>query len=169
MSGTTSSRTDARATLWGFTRHRRAMKVATRFFTPTFLLIGLAGNVQASDQKTPFGSACGLAARELFKEAPTRIAGRINEPKKLNHVAPKYPKLPPGTIGSGVWVGDALVGPDGRVHRVSVFRDLTFNPPAPEFSAAIVDAIRQWTYTPTLVGGRAVPICITVTVSIHVR
>jgi hypothetical protein len=121
---------------------------------------------RAGDNK-PQKDWCNATAQQLFKVPVVRIAGRVKEPRKLKDVRPRYPKLPSGTVGSGIWVGDALVGPDGRVRKVSVLRDFTFKPPAPQFSAAIVDAIGQWTYTPTLLDGQAVPVCVTVSVNIH--
>jgi hypothetical protein len=66
-----------------------------------------------------------------------------------------------------VWVGEALIGPDGRVRKVSVLRDLKFEPAFPQFSNAITDAIREWRFAPTTVAGNAVPVCMTVSVNIH--
>ena len=66
-------------------------------------------------------------------------------------------------------MGEALIGPDGRIHEVVVLRDLVFSPPFPQMSQAIVDALRQWTYAPTTVDGKAVPVCTTVTVTIDWR
>jgi hypothetical protein len=131
----------------------------------------LAGSTAPQAQPTakPKEDWCNATALELFKVPVVRVSGRIKEPRQLQHAAPKYPELPPGTVGSGLWIGDLLVGPDGRVHKISVLRDLTFKPPAPQFGEAIVAALKEWTYTPTVLDGRAVPICVTVSVNIHWR
>jgi len=42
-------------------------------------------------------------------------------------------------------------------------------PPFPPSSAAISDAILQWRHAPTLLDGKAVPVCMAVTVNIHWR
>lgn len=111
-------------------------------------------------------TACEKASRDLFGAPPTPIAGEVKEPKKLHHVNPKYPQLPSGTVGSGVWFREALIGPDGRVRNVSVLRDLKFEPPYPQFSDAITDAINEWRFAPTTVGGTPVPVCMRVSVTV---
>ena len=110
---------------------------------------------------------CDAAGRRLFGVAPVAIWGKVKAPKRLRYVNPEYPELPARTQGSGVWVGDALIGPDGRIRNVSVLRDLKFTPPFPQFSEAISKAILQWRYSPTTVDGKAVPVCMTVTVNIN--
>jgi hypothetical protein len=142
------------------------MTPASLFFATSLAFTGAQAQAQ-SDEAKPKEAWCEATAKKLFNAPVVRIAGRIKEPRRLKHVAPKYPELPPGTVGSGIWIGDALVGPDGRVHKVAVVRDFRFTPAAPQFSAAIVEAIEQWTYTPTLLDGQAVPVCVTVAVTIH--
>jgi outer membrane biosynthesis protein TonB len=110
---------------------------------------------------------CETLSKELFGRPATRPTGKIRQPKKLHDVSPKYPEIPAGTVGRGNWVGEAVIGPDGRVRGVSVLRDLKFTPPFPAFSQAIQDAIRQWRYTPTLVDGNPVPVCMTISVEIY--
>jgi hypothetical protein len=121
----------------------------------------------ASPSPIPSPSTCDRAAEELFGRLPARPSGRGNEPKKIKHVSPRYPEIPPGTRGSGAWLGEALIDPDGRVRRVTVLRDLKFDPPFPAVSAAISDAILQWRYAPTIVEDRAIPVCMTISVNIH--
>jgi hypothetical protein len=110
---------------------------------------------------------CETLSKELFGRPATRPTGKVKPPKKVHDVSPKYPELPGGTVGSGNWVGEAVIGPDGRVRGVSVLRDLKFRPPFPAFSKAIQDAILQWRYTPTLVDGNPVPVCMTISVEIY--
>ena len=68
-----------------------------------------------------------------------------------------------------MWLGEALIDPEGRVRKVSVLRDLKFEPPFPAVSVAISEAILQWKYTPTIIDGNPVPVCMTVSVNIHWR
>ncbi len=139
----------------------------------TGILVVSVGPLRA-DQVTPASPApgaetCEAMSRQLFEAPPTPLAGRIKEPKGLHYVKPEYPDVPTGTVGSGVWVGEALIGPDGRVRTVSVLHDLKFTPPFPEFSKATSDAILKWRYAPTTVDGKAVPVCMTISVNIYWR
>jgi hypothetical protein len=90
-------------------------------------------------------------------------------PRRLHYVKPDYPDIPSGTVGSGIWVGEALIAPDGVVRKVWVLRDLKFMPLFPQFSKAIADSILKWRYAPTTIDGEQVPVCMTVTVDIHWR
>jgi hypothetical protein len=112
---------------------------------------------------------CEDTSRQLFGELPIRPTGPIKPPKQTHKVKPAYPEVPAGTVGSGMWIADVIIAPDGRVRKLSVLHDLTFRPPFPEFSKAISDAVLQWRYTPTVVDGRAVPVCMTISVDIHWR
>jgi hypothetical protein len=111
-------------------------------------------------------------------EAPSRkpfgapsLAGPVKAPKRTGYVKPEYPEVPTGTVGRGIWLGEALIGPDGHVRTASVLRDLTFTPSFPAFSKAIAHAILQWMYAPTTVDGKAeaVPVCTTISVNIQWR
>jgi len=128
-----------------------------------------ADDLPQTPTTSPKADVCNAAAWEFLGEAAIRPAGRVKEPKRLHYVKPTYPDLPPGTRGRGVWFGKALIGPGGDVRKVFVLRDLRFDPPFPEFSRAISEAILRWRYAPTLLDGRAVPVCMGVSVTIHWR
>jgi hypothetical protein len=143
----------------------------TRAWLPVLLFVS-AIPVSAGDGTPPAGGkggVCDALSKELFGEPATRPVGAVKPPKQVHSVKPAYPPIPAGTVASGTWVGEALIGPDGRVRGVSVLRDLKFKPPFPAFSKAISDAILQWKYTPTLVDGQPVPVCMTMSVNIHWR
>ena len=127
-----------------------------------------------SEQATPSAArpevrTCDAVSHELFGAPPTRLADPVREPKRLHYAKPEYPEVPAGTVGSGIWIGEALIGPDGVVRKVWVLRDLKFTPPFPPFSKAIADSILKWRYAPTSIDGKRVPVCMTVTVHIHWR
>ena len=131
---------------------------------------GPALSGQASpDSSTPATETCDQASQRLFGTPPTRLPGHIKALKRLRYVAPEYPELPAGTVGSGVWVAEALIGPDGGIAKLSVVRDLVLKPPYPRFSKAISGAILQWKYAPTTIDGKASPVCMTVSVNINWR
>lgn len=110
---------------------------------------------------------CQREVEKLVGERPVHVAGKIRPPKKLHDVHPKYPKLPPGATGAGMWAGEALIDTKGNVARVWSIRKVEITPPFPAFNKAIVDAIRQWHFEPVRVDGKAVPVCMTVTVNIN--
>ena len=86
---------------------------------------------QASPSSSPSPGACDAASERLFGRLPARVSVGMKEPEKLKHVTPQYPEVPPGTRGTGVWLGEAPIDPEGRVRKVSVLRDLEFKPPFP--------------------------------------
>lgn len=89
---------------------------------------------------------------------PVRVGEGITEPRKVKHVPPHYPDLARRGRLSGHVVVEALIGPDGRVHDVTVLRSI------PILDEAATAAVRQWVYTPTRLNGVPVPVLMTVTV-----
>ena len=89
--------------------------------------------------------------------------GRITEPTRTKNVPPKYPTHALNTRAQGRVIIEALIDLKGRVGRASVLRS------APGFDAEALNAVRQWTYSPTLVDGKPVSVVlvVTVTFSIH--
>jgi hypothetical protein len=124
-----------------------------------------ASNVGASSFSAT--SQCEAESRRLFGEFET--SGDARPPRLLHIVQPEVPDLPPGTRGSGVPLHALLIGPDGKVHGIWTVRELTLQPPFPDLDRAIVDAARQWVYTPAKVRGRPVPTCALVTTCINWR
>ena len=141
-----------------------------------FLSIAIALSVvlQTSSQSSdPAGKpairpgVCDREAEKLLGQKPVRVGGSVPAPKKLRDVQPKYPELPPGTWGSGMWIGEALIDGSGKVARVWPLREVRLVPPFPAFTDAITDAIRQWEFEPVVVKGKPVPVCTVVTFNIH--
>lgn len=156
------------------------MRILIGIVMATFLASSARG--QQSPQKPPAGGApstqpvqhsrAGVCEREGFKFSGTKpVSPRRGQrtPKKIRDVEPTYPELPPGTLGSGGWIGEVLLAADGTVSRVWTVRDVRFTPPFPAFNQAIVDAIRRWEYEPFVVNSIARPVCMTVTVIVHWR
>ncbi len=82
------------------------------------------------------GHPAGQASTE-----PLARAG-VCDREGIRDVRPRYPELPPKTVGSGIWLGEALIDPAGRVAKVWPIREPKLTPPFPPFNAAITDAIR---------------------------
>lgn len=120
---------------------------------------------QPSDLQKP-----GVCAREGAKIAgkePLIVAKGIPAPHKVRNVKPAIPDPPARTVSSGAWSGEVLIGADGKVSRVWTIHEVLLKPPFPPTNQAIVDAIRQWEFEPTVVKSEAMPVCMKVTVGIE--
>jgi outer membrane biosynthesis protein TonB len=122
--------------------------------------------VRESKGRVPYSGVCESESRRRGI-ALVRIGNGLSMPKKVRHVQPNYPEWRRGTVGSGFWMGEFLVGTDGTVVQVWTVRAVKFTPPFPQFNQAIVNAIRQWQFEPLLLERRPVPFCATVTVQIN--
>jgi protein TonB len=96
-------------------------------------------------------------------EAPSteavRVGGSIPEPRKIRNVSPIYPDIARQARVQGVVILEATIGPRGDVTAVRVLRGI------PLLDQAAIDAVKQWTYEPTLLNGVPVPVIMTVTVN----
>jgi protein TonB len=95
--------------------------------------------------------------------APRRIGGDIRPPEKTGHVSPVYPPIAQQAHVEGVVILEAIIGPGGAVEDVRVLRSI------PLLDQAAIDAVRRWTYRPTLLNGVPVPIVMTVTVQFRLQ
>jgi TonB family protein len=92
--------------------------------------------------------------------APSAVLWQdVTQPTLVKHVPPVYPEAARQRGLEGAVVVEATVGPDGKVSKTVVVRSI------PGLDAAAIDAVRQWEYSPTIVGGVAVPVLMTVTVT----
>lgn len=125
-----------------------------------FSLLGPA----APDEAQPFSQG-DAAANKRYGTHAVRVGSDVDEPRKIQDVQPVYPTRNPTPRGQGIWIAEILIDPAGAVQQVWVLRDLQFDPPWPEYGAALTDAVMQWRYAPTIIGGRAVPVGMIVTLS----
>jgi protein TonB len=91
--------------------------------------------------------------------APVRVGGNIKPPTKTRDVRPVYPPIAQSARVQGVVIIEATIGADGRVKEAKVLRG------QPLLDQAALDAVKQWTFTPTLLNGVPVPVIMTVTVN----
>src|SRR6476659_2956319 len=91
--------------------------------------------------------------------APVRVGGNIKTPTKTKDVRPVYPPIAQSARVSGVVIIEATIGADGKVKDAKVLRSI------PLLDQAALDAVKQWTFTPTLLNGVPVPVIMTVTVN----
>jgi hypothetical protein len=128
---------------------------------------GAALRVQSPDPPKP--GVCESEGEKLVGSKPTRIGVDVRPSKKRQDVPPNLPALPNGTTGSGFWLGEVLVGKDGRVVKVWTLREPQLDPPLAAFTAAIVAAMEAVEYEPTMVGSKPQAVCITSTFIIEWR
>src|SRR5437773_524756 len=91
--------------------------------------------------------------------ARVRVGGNIKPPTKVKDVKPEYPAIARSARVQGVVIIEAVIGPNGQVEETKVLRSI------PLLDAAALDAVKQWTFTPTLLNGTPVPVIMTVTVN----
>lgn len=108
------------------------------------LILGLLGQAAANPQ------------------VPADAADHVQQPRKLKHVAPKYPEEARRAGLTQDVVLECQVDPQGLVNDVVVVKGV------PPLAAAAVEAVKQWQYEPTLVDETPVSVTITVTVRFHV-
>jgi protein TonB len=70
-----------------------------------------------------------------------------------------YPAVAQAARVQGVVILEAVISGSGNVTDVKILRSV------PLLDDAAIEAVRQWTYTPTLLNGVPVPIIMTVTVN----
>ena len=75
--------------------------------------------------------------------APVRVGGNIKTPSKIKHVSPVYPPIAQSARVSGMVIIEATIGADGQVKDAKVLRSI------PLLDQAALDAVKQWTFTPT--------------------
>jgi hypothetical protein len=95
-----------------------------------------ATNASTVQPVRPWAGACEREAPKLVGKEAVRVGGQIRAPRKLRDVSPSYPKLPPGTVGSGSWVGELLIDAQGKVARVWTIREPRLTPAYPPFTKA---------------------------------
>jgi TonB family protein len=94
-------------------------------------------------------------------QPPVRVGGPIRPPVKTRDVRPQYPAAAQAAGIDGVVILEVTIGVDGSVTDAKILRSI------PLLDAAALEAVRQWTFTPTVMpgSGQVVPVIMTVTVN----
>jgi len=93
--------------------------------------------------------------------SPTRVsAGRVQPPKKIKHVNPQYPAGAQKAGIQGTVIVEAMISSSGCVKRAAVTRSVALS-----LDLEALQTVSQWRFSPTLLGGQAVPVIMTVTVN----
>jgi protein TonB len=94
---------------------------------------------------------------------PVRVGGQIETPRRLRSVAPVYPSIAQAARVEGSVTIEAVIAEDGRVREAKVVSG------PPLLTEAALDAVKQWTFTPTRLNGQPVALILTVTVVFTLR
>ncbi len=112
----------------------------------------------------PEGSEISAAMPEPPPAAATPLrVSALKVPVKINDVLPVYPEAARLARVEGIVVIEAVIGTTGEVIEARVLRSV------PLLDAAALAAVRQWRYTPTVLGGVPVTTIVTVTVCFKLR
>jgi protein TonB len=119
----------------------------------------------ATSRYAGFAAALMLAgvATPAFAQEPVRVGGAVKEPRKIKHVEPEYPMLALQARVQGTVILEARIDKTGAVADVKVLRSF------PLLDDAAMAAVRQWTYTPTLLENEPVEVLLIVTVNFQVK
>jgi protein TonB len=90
---------------------------------------------------------------------PIRPGGNIPYPARIKDVKPVYPREAQQAHATGMVIIEATIDEDGHVRDAIIKRSI------PLLDQAALDAVRQWIFMPTIVGGKPVPVIMTVTVN----
>jgi hypothetical protein len=126
----------------------------------------------------PSATAVAATATPLTAAATTsplpcvRVGGPVREPRKLRHVPVRLPdavrRIREG-LPFQLLAYEARIDESGSIADIAPVEPVSAESPWPEINEAAVRAIRQWRYASTHEGGKAVSVCLTVTVRIEVR
>jgi len=94
---------------------------------------------------------------------PVQVSGPIQEAKLIYKVTPIYPELAVRARVSGTVVLEALIDEEGSVVEIQALSG------HPLLRDAAFDAVKQWKYLPTMIGGEPVRVMAVVTVIFRFR
>ena len=94
---------------------------------------------------------------------PLKVAGDVQSLRIIDQVKPVYPELAKLSRTEGTVTLHVLIGKDGRVEKVEIVSGPAL------LTRAASDAVKQWKYKPTIIGGQAVEVITSVPLAFHMR
>jgi periplasmic protein TonB len=94
---------------------------------------------------------------------PVRVADLPVPPRKIVDARPVYPEIARQVKREGTVVMEAVLDTTGRVTQLRVIQSV------PLLDQAAMDAVRQWRYTPTTLGGHPVSVLMTITIRFQLQ
>jgi protein TonB len=87
------------------------------------------------------------------------VGGAVTQANQITKVQPVYPALAKQARIQGIVVLEAEISREGLIENLRVVSG------HPLLTQAAIDAVKQWTYKPTMLNGEPVPVVTTVTVN----
>jgi periplasmic protein TonB len=94
---------------------------------------------------------------------PAMLGLSIREPQKIVNVSPEYPRSAIEQRRTGTVVLECVIDVDGEVSHIRLLQSVHRS-----LDLAAFGSVSGWKYTPTLVGGKPVPVIMTVTVNFKI-
>jgi protein TonB len=109
-------------------------------------------------------SAAPKAEVKPRQEALVQVGGDVQNAKLIKHPAPTYPSIAVTARIQGAVVLQAIIGKDGTVRDLKVV-----SAASPLLVRSAMDAVKQWTYSPTLLNREPVEVITEITVNFALR
>src|SRR5918993_3499982 len=106
--------------------------------TPGAVLGGVVGGLSGAPPPPP-------------PSGPTKVGDNVAQPAVIKHVPPVYPPIAQSARVSGAVGLEGMIGAHGKVKNARIIKSI------PLLDQAAIDAVKQWEYTPTVLGGVPVP------------
>jgi TonB family protein len=120
-------------------------------------LESLGSNGAVSSRVSPAQAAGdGRQLRAPSGRTPVRVGGSIAPPRVLEQTRPEYMQEAMAARVEGTVTLEVLVDEQGRVADARAIKSI------PLLDRSALDAVRQWRFTPTMVGGEPVPVLLQV-------
>ena len=97
------------------------------------------------------------------RRTPIKVSGVIQAGKLIHKVEPVYPPLAIQARVSGTVILEAMIDEEGNVTDLKILEG------HPLLRDAAYNAVKQWKYLPTMIGGEPVPVVATVTLIFRFR
>ena len=137
----------------------RARELATATTSAAERASTEATTAREAEAKKEAAAKAAAAKREATRAAAVRVGRGVQAPVKIKDVTPVYPAMAKSARVGGTVQVELTVDPDGKVADARVVKSV------PLLDQAALDAVKQWEYKPSTVGGKPVPVVVTVNVN----
>ena len=103
----------------------------------------------------------GAAAQPKASAGPLKVGGDVKAPVVINRVEPVYPEKAKKNGISGIVIVEAVIDKTGHVASAEAIKPLPFG-----VDAAVLDAVKQWTFRPGTLNGEPVDVIFDFTVRV---
>jgi protein TonB len=97
--------------------------------------------------------------RTVVSDAPIRVGGSVETPRKIRDVAPGVPAAARDAGVFGTVILEITIDPEGAVRDARVLRSI------PLLDAAAIEAVRQWRYETTVLNDKPVSVMLVVPIT----